>query len=75
MPVDLSPVLQAIAKVDVKVDDTFKFVRVVDETTKDTKAVVGTVNGKMGPPIIGGLSGWMTRFTGWAVLDHHSSQA
>jgi hypothetical protein len=23
----------------------------------------------MGPPIIGGLSGWMIRFTGWAVLD------
>ena len=69
MPVDLSPVLQAIAKVDVKVDDTLEFVKTVDETTKETKVVAYTVNGKMGPPIIGGLSGWMIRFTGWAVLD------
>jgi len=69
MPVDLSPVLQAIAKVDVKVDDTFKLVRAVDETTKDTKVVAYTVNDKMGPPIRGGLAGWMLRFTGWSVLD------
>ena len=69
MPVDLSPVLQAIAKVDVKVEDTFKFVKAVDETTKETKVVVDTVNGKMGPPIRGGLAGWMLRFTSWSVLD------
>ena len=69
MPVDLSPVLQAIAKVDVKVDDTLEFVKTVDETTKETKVVAYTVNSKMGPLIRGGLSGWMARFTGWSVLD------
>jgi hypothetical protein len=69
MTVDLSPVLQAIARVDVKVDDTFELVRTVDETTKDTKDIAIVANGKMGPPIIGGLSGWMMRFTSWTVFD------
>jgi hypothetical protein len=67
--VDLSPVLQAIAKVDEKVDSTLQLVRVVNETTKDTKDVAIVVNGKMGPPILGGLSGWMARFTSWTILD------
>jgi chaperonin cofactor prefoldin len=69
MTVDLSPVLQAIARVDVKVDNTFKLVKTIHETTTETKAVVYTVNNKVGPQILGGLSGWMIRFTGWAVLD------
>ncbi len=69
MPVDLSPVLQAIAKVDVKVDDTFKLVKTVDGTTKDTNAVANTVNIKMGGLIPGGLAGWMLRFTNWTILD------
>ncbi|MBO1055962.1 MAG: hypothetical protein HEQ27_05300 [Dolichospermum sp. JUN01] len=69
MIVDLSPVLQAIAKVDVKVDDTLEFIKTVDTTTKDTNAVAHTVNIKMGAPLPGGLAGWMLRFTSWSILD------
>lgn len=42
----------------------------IDATTQETKKDVKTVNDKMGGKIEpGGLSGWMMRFTGWAVID------
>jgi methyl-accepting chemotaxis protein len=69
MNVDLSPVLQAIGRVDTKVETVQQFVGRIEQTTQETKKDVKTVNDKMGDKIPKGLSGWMLRFTGWAIVD------